>query len=163
MFLPRHLATALAGLQSRVDAVIKALRTGEQFWRTKFDHKIRLYEVFTENPPLVRLPELVHTDGHRVRVIEHIPGHPVDTERYPTQPLPATALVTVLGTIAGFNAWILPGGVLALVFGYPTASRATTARDSSTRTTAPRWALCCRPPSRCRRPITVIHYPPTCC
>ncbi|MGH3865087.1 MAG: hypothetical protein ACRDQ4_02930 [Pseudonocardiaceae bacterium] len=80
---------------------------------TRFDHEIRLYETFTENPPPVWVPELVHTDGHRVLVIEHIPGHPVDTERYPAQPLPATALTTVLDTIAGFNALTPPGGVLA--------------------------------------------------
>ena len=72
--------------------VIKVLRTGEEFWQARFDHEIRLYQAFTANPPpvrvRVRVPKLVHTDGHRVLVIEHIPGHPVDVERYPEQRCP---------------------------------------------------------------------------
>ena len=68
--------------------MIKALRTGEEFWQAKFDHEIRLHQAFTQNPPPVRVPTLVHTDGHRVLVIEHIPGQPVDAERCPEQPCP---------------------------------------------------------------------------
>ena len=88
--------------------VIKALRTGEEFWQAKFDHEIRLHQAFTQNPPPVRVPTLVHTDGHRVLVIEHIPGHPVDAECYPEQPLPATTLDAVLDTITTFALWAPP-------------------------------------------------------
>ncbi|MGH3721598.1 MAG: phosphotransferase [Pseudonocardiaceae bacterium] len=99
--------------------VIKALRTDEALWRARFDHEIRLYQAFTRNPPPVRVPELVHTDGHRVLVIEHIPGLPIDTERYPEQPLPPAVLDVVLDTITVFNRWTPPVGVLAPVFDYP--------------------------------------------
>ena len=99
--------------------VIKVLRTGEEFWQARFDHEIRLYQAFTANPPPVRVPKLVHTDGHRVLVIEHIPGHPVDVERYPEQPLPATTLNAVLDTITAFPQWAPPSGVLTPVFDYP--------------------------------------------
>jgi len=99
--------------------VIKALRTGEGFWRVKFDHEIRLYQAFVEYPPPVRVPELVHTDGHRVLVIEHIPGHPVDGERYPEQPLSADVADAVLDTVTAFTQWAPPNGVLAPVFDYP--------------------------------------------
>jgi hypothetical protein len=88
--------------------VIKALRTGEEFWQAKFDHEIRLHQAFTQNPPPVRVSTLVHTDGHRVLVIEHIPCHPVDAERYPEQPLPATTLDAVLDTITTFALWAPP-------------------------------------------------------
>ncbi len=99
--------------------VIKALRTDEAFWQAKFDHEILLYQAFVTTPPPARVPELVHTDGHRVLVIEHIPGRPVDSERYPEQPLPATVLDAVLDTITVFTGWTTPPGVLAPVFAYP--------------------------------------------
>jgi hypothetical protein len=103
------------GQRRGLPVVIKALRTGEEFWQAKFDHEIRLYLAFTQNPPPVRVP----TDGHRVLVIENIPGHPVDAERYPEQALPATTLDAVLDTITTFSLWAPPPGVRAPVFDYP--------------------------------------------
>jgi len=99
--------------------VIKVLRTDDGFWQAKFDHEIRVYQAFTDTPPPVRVPKLIHTDGHRVLVIEHIPGHPVDAERYPRQPLSATTLDAVLDTASAFVEWAPPPGVLAPVFDYP--------------------------------------------
>ncbi len=99
--------------------VIKTLRTGEEFWQARFDREIRLYQAFAENPPPVRVPELLHTDGHRILIIEHIPGRPVDAERYPDQPLPATIVNAVLDTVTAFTQWTPPPGVLAPVFDYP--------------------------------------------
>jgi hypothetical protein len=58
------------GHRSGLPVVIKALRTDEEFWQAKFTHEIRLYQTFTENPPPVRVPMLVHTDGRSVLVIE---------------------------------------------------------------------------------------------
>jgi hypothetical protein len=107
------------GERDGLPVVIKALRTDEEFWRAKFTHEIQLYQAFTQHPPPVRVPALVHTDGHRVLVIEHIPGKPVDTERYPEQPLPAATLDTVLTTVTAFAYWTPPPGVLAPVFDYP--------------------------------------------
>jgi muconolactone delta-isomerase len=107
------------GHRHGVAVLIKALRTDEQFWRAKFAHEIRLYQAFTEHPPPVRVPMLVHTDGHTVLVIEHIPGHVVDAERYPEQPLDTTALDAVLDTVTAFAQWSPPTGVLAPVFDYP--------------------------------------------
>lgn len=98
---------------------IKALHTDEEFWQTKFAHEIRLYQAFTEHPPPVRVPMLVHTDGQAVLVIEHIPGHVVDAERYPEQALPTATLDAVLDTVATFAQWSPPRGVLAAVFDYP--------------------------------------------
>lgn len=107
------------GRRNGVSVVIKALRTDEEFWQAKFTHEIRLYQAFTDNPPPVRVPRLVHTDGQAVLVIEHIPGHPVDAERYPELPLPAATLDTVLDTVTAFAQWRPPPGVLAPVFDYP--------------------------------------------
>jgi hypothetical protein len=76
------------GHRNGLPVVIKALRTDEEFWQAKFAHEIRLYQAFTDIPPPVRIPRLVHSDGQRVLVIEHIPGHVVDVERYPTNRCP---------------------------------------------------------------------------
>jgi len=37
-------------------AMIKTLRTDEEFRKARFVHEIRLYQAFTANPPLVRCP-----------------------------------------------------------------------------------------------------------
>lgn len=107
------------GDRNGLPVVIKALRTHEDFWQAKFTHEIRLYQAFTVNPPPVRVPMLLHTDGHSVLVVEHIPGHPVDAERYPEQSLPAATLDTVLDTVTAFAQWTPPPRVLAPVFDYP--------------------------------------------
>ncbi|MCK9932720.1 phosphotransferase [Frankia sp. Mgl5] len=99
--------------------VIKALRGGEEFWQARFIHEIRLYQAFAENLPPVRVPNLVHTDGRSVLIIERIPGHPVDVERYPPRPLSAATLDAVLDTVTTFAQWAPPPGVLAPVFDYP--------------------------------------------
>lgn len=99
--------------------VIKALRTDEEFWRAKFRHEIRVYRAFTEYPPPVRVPMLAHTDGYRVLVVDHIPGHPAAAERYPARPLPPATLEAVLSTVVAFADWAPPPGVLAPVFDYP--------------------------------------------
>jgi Phosphotransferase enzyme family len=103
--------------------VIKVLRTDEEFWQAKFDHEIRIYRALAERPPPVRVPELLHTDGHRVLVIEYVPGDPVDTERYPSAPLPESVLDAVLDTVSGFGGWSPPPGALAPVFIYPARLR----------------------------------------
>jgi Phosphotransferase enzyme family len=107
------------GHRDGLPVVIKALRTDEAFWQAKFAHEIRLYQAFADTPPPVRIPLLVHTDGQRVLVIEHIPGHVVDVERYPDHPLSAAALDAVLATVTAFARWSPPTGVLAPVFDYP--------------------------------------------
>lgn len=99
--------------------VIKALCTSEEFWAQKLAREIRVYQAFTEAPPPARVPRLVHTDGHSVLVLEHIPGHVADPERYPGQPLPPAALDAVLGAVTALARWDPPAGALAPVFDYP--------------------------------------------
>jgi hypothetical protein len=98
--------------------VIKILRAGEALWQAKFDNEIRVYQAFATTPPPVRVPRLRYTDGHQVLVIDHIPGRPASTERYPRQPLPAAVLDAVLDSITTFTGWMPPPGVLAPVFAY---------------------------------------------
>jgi aminoglycoside phosphotransferase (APT) family kinase protein len=99
--------------------VIKALRTGDPFWVAKFAREIGVYQAFATTPPPVRVPRLVHTDGHTVLVLEYISGRPLDRERYPGTPVPAAILGAALTTVSAFGRWCPPPGVLAPVFDYP--------------------------------------------
>jgi hypothetical protein len=98
--------------------VIKALCTTEEFWAQKLVREIRVYQAFTQTPPPARVPRLVHTDGHRVLVLERIPGHVADPERYPGHPLPPAPLEAVLDAVTAFARWDPPAGALAPVFDY---------------------------------------------
>ena len=99
-------------------AVIKACLTDEPFWQAKFSHEIGVYRAFTVSPPPVRVPELIHADPGRVIVTEYIPGHVLDTERYPADPVDPAVLDTILDTVAAFGTWKSPAKSLAAVFDY---------------------------------------------
>jgi hypothetical protein len=103
----------MAGEHDGCRVVIKVLRSDEELWQARFRHEIGLYQAFAGHPPPVRVPRLIYTDGHRVLVTERIPGHPLDHERYPAQPLPAATLDTVLSTITAFSGWDPRGMVIA--------------------------------------------------
>lgn len=99
--------------------VIKALCTSEEFWAGKLAREIRAYQAFTQAPPPTRVPRLVHTDGRAVLVLERVPGHVADPERYPGHPLPPAALDAILDAVTALARWAPPAGALAPVFDYP--------------------------------------------
>jgi serine/threonine protein kinase len=107
-----------AGQHNGRPAVIKMLTTDDDFWTAKFLHEIAMYRAFTESPPPVRVPALLHTDGHRVLVLEHIPGPSVAADRYPDTPIHSKVVNTVLDTVTAFTAWNPTLGVLVPVWDY---------------------------------------------
>lgn len=98
--------------------VIKALSSDEQVWRATFAREIELYRIFATHPPPVRVPELVHTDGHTVLIVEELAGERLAGDRYPEHPVTETALTAALQAITAFARWHPPSGVLAPVFDY---------------------------------------------
>jgi hypothetical protein len=107
------------GYRDGLAVVIKALRTGEEFWRAKFAREIAVYLAFAVSPPSARVPRLLHTDGHSVLVIEQIPGHPLSGDRYPARPLDGPAVGAAMSALTSFGRWNPPPGVLTPVFDYP--------------------------------------------
>nr|WP_232283669.1 phosphotransferase [Saccharomonospora cyanea] len=99
--------------------VVKTLRTDAEPWVSTFAEEIRLYLVFTENPPPVRIPALVHTDGRCSLVLERIDGDPVSTRRYAPRSLPPPLVESAVDTVSVFARWTPPSGVLRTVFDYP--------------------------------------------
>lgn len=81
--------------------------------------EIRLYRAFTEHPPPVRVPALVHTDGRRSLVLERIDGDPVSTRRYVPRSLPPPLVESAVDTVSAFARWTPPSRVLRTVFDYP--------------------------------------------
>lgn len=92
--------------------LVKILYTDEQFWRTKFAHEISIYRGFSSFPPPALVPQLLHTDGQRVLVLEELSGRPVAGERYPSGPLPDMALRTMLEAVTSFALWTPSSEVL---------------------------------------------------
>jgi phosphotransferase family enzyme len=72
-----------AGHADDQPVVIKVLADGDPGWRHRQRHEIGVYQLFAKHPPPVRVPRLVHTDGHRIVVMERLEGATLGTGRYP--------------------------------------------------------------------------------
>lgn len=134
-----HTALAAAGPKLRVDhvlrrtgksllvagrfadrpVVVKALLDPDPFWRAKWHHEIGVYRTFAEHPPPVRVPQLVHTDGDHILVLERLDGSPLDTDRYPNRILAGHEIDLTIGTLRRLASWQSPAGAFPVVFDYP--------------------------------------------
>ncbi len=98
--------------------MIKFLRSGDELWRAKFAHEIRLYHAFSDSPPPVRVPALIHTDEAAVLAIEHMRGTVIDADRYPQHLLQESELTAVLDSVTKFARWAPPPATLTPEFDY---------------------------------------------
>ncbi len=106
------------GLLDGEPVVVKLLLDDDPFWQAKWQHEIVVYQTFTEHPPPVRTPRLLHTDGVRVLVLEQSAGRPLDSERFPEGSLDPQAVATVLTVVRALNAWAPPPGCFDPIFDY---------------------------------------------
>lgn len=98
--------------------VVKVLTTAERFWRDALAREIAVYRALAERPAPVSTPGLVHADGDELLVIDHLPGRPLDEQRYPRRtPADDTATAAVTA-VHDFGRWTPPAGCLAPVFDY---------------------------------------------
>ena len=72
-----------AGHAGDEPVMIKVLPEGDPSWRHRQRHEIDVYRIFARHPPPVRVPQLVHTDGHRIVVMERLAGATLGSGRYP--------------------------------------------------------------------------------
>ncbi|HEY2309438.1 MAG TPA: aminoglycoside phosphotransferase family protein [Streptosporangiaceae bacterium] len=107
-------ATGHAGDQP---VVIKVLADGDPGWRHRQRHEIGVYKIFAEHPPPVRVPRLVHTDGHRIVVMERLEGTTLGSGRYPRvlTGREVSAAITLVGRLHG---WQPPPDGFRPVFAY---------------------------------------------
>lgn len=94
--------------------MVKILTSTDDAWRARFVHEIAVYRALADRQAPVRTPELLHTDGERVLVLERLPGGPLGTDRYPA----AVDLEPALRAITAFRGWTPMPGVLGPAFDY---------------------------------------------
>ncbi|MQA88133.1 MAG: phosphotransferase [Streptosporangiales bacterium] len=99
--------------------VVKALLDPDPFWRTKWHHEIGVYRTFAEHPPPVRVPQLIHTDGDQILVLERLGGAPLCTDRYPRQGIGHRDIDLALGALQALSRWEPPADRFAPIFNYP--------------------------------------------
>ena len=99
--------------------VVKLLLDSGEFWQARWQHEIAIYRAFEQEPPPVRVPALIHTDGMTLLVLERLNAQPLDTERYPGRLLTAAEIEPCLGAFRRLNAWRPASGQLAPVWDYP--------------------------------------------
>ena len=99
--------------------VVKLLLDSSDFCKARWRHEIDVYRHFAREPPPVRAPALIHTDGRRLLVLERIDGQPMDTERYPARRLATAEIEPCLAAIRALGAWRPESGRFAPVWDYP--------------------------------------------
>jgi aminoglycoside phosphotransferase (APT) family kinase protein len=106
-----------AGHAGDQPVVIKVLPEGDPSWRHRQRHEINVYRIFARHPPPVRVPRLVHTDGHRIVVMERLAGATLGSGRYP-RVLTGQEVEAAAGLVGRLHDWRpLPDGFRP-VFGY---------------------------------------------
>jgi hypothetical protein len=109
---------AAADLAGR-PVVVKVLLDGTGFWQARWQHEISLYRAFASEPPPVRVPALIRTDGQRILVLERLDGQPLDAARYPPHQLDIAQTGPCLAALRTLSAWQPPAGRFTPVWDYP--------------------------------------------
>jgi aminoglycoside phosphotransferase (APT) family kinase protein len=110
-------ALLAAGHAGDQPVMIKVLPGGDPSWRHRHRHEIDIYRIFARHPPPVRVPRLVHTDGHRIVVMERLEGATLGSGRYP-RILSGQEVEAAAGLVGRLHDWQpLPDGFRP-VFGY---------------------------------------------
>ena len=99
-----------AGRAGDQPVMIKVLAEGDPSWRHRQRHEIGVYQIFARHPPPVRVPRLVHTDGHRIVVMERLEGATLGSGRYP-RVLTGQEVEAAAGLVGRLHGWRpLPAG-----------------------------------------------------
>ena len=145
-----------AGQAGDQPVIIKVLADGDPGWRHRQRHEIGVYQIFAEHPPPVRVPRLVHTDGHRIVVMERLEGATLGTGRYP-RVLTGPEVLAAATLVGRLHTWQpLPDGFRP-VFAYQT--RIARYHAAGYFTDDDRWALE-RLLARCGQPRQLNHGDP---
>ncbi|WP_194835950.1 aminoglycoside phosphotransferase family protein [Nocardia sp. XZ_19_369] len=106
------------GTRAGQPVAVKFLLDTDPFWAAKWRHELEIYQVFARTPPPVRVPRLVDTDNARLMVLEWVDGTPVDTDRYPQQPITEHHAEMILSSVAALHRWQAPLKAFEVIFDY---------------------------------------------
>jgi serine/threonine protein kinase len=98
---------------------VKCLLSSDPLWSARLRHEVRVYQVFADSPPPVRVPRLFYTDNSRLLILEWLDGHTLDEDRYPQRALTTTETEAALGCVLEFSRWSAPPGAFGAIFDYP--------------------------------------------
>ncbi|MDG9674826.1 phosphotransferase [Micromonospora sp. DH14] len=97
-------AIVATGRRDGRPVIVKLLTTDDPYWAGRRQHELRMYELFAEQPPPVRMPQVLYADAH-LTVLTQLPGQRLDDQRHLTRDVsPATAHL-VLDTLGTFADW----------------------------------------------------------
>ncbi|WP_007507479.1 phosphotransferase [Pseudofrankia saprophytica] len=85
-------------------SVLKILTAGDARWQRHHDAEARAYTRFAADPPPVRTPRLLAPPTPGLLLIEHLPGNPAATSRYPKNITPPI-LESVLTAANALATW----------------------------------------------------------
>ncbi|WP_328654478.1 aminoglycoside phosphotransferase family protein [Micromonospora sp. NBC_00330] len=98
-------AVVATGRRDGRPVIVKLLTTDDPYWVGRRQHELRMYELFTDQPPPVRVPQVLYADA-RLTVLTQLPGQRLDDQRHLTRDVsPATAQL-VLDTLDTVAAWM---------------------------------------------------------
>ncbi|MDG4760453.1 phosphotransferase [Micromonospora sp. WMMD710] len=97
-------AVVATGRRDGQPVIVKLLTTDDPYWVGRRQHELRMYELFTDQPPPVRVPRVLYADA-RLTVLTQLPGQRLDDQRHFTHDVgPGTARL-VLDTLDTFATW----------------------------------------------------------
>lgn len=99
--------------------VVKLLTDSDPFWIAKWHHEINVYRIFQDHQPPVRAPQLLHSDGQRLLVLELLPGAPIDHDRYPAQPVDTAMVDAAIASVGALASWHPVPPEFEPIFDYP--------------------------------------------
>ncbi|WP_433117865.1 phosphotransferase [Micromonospora sp. CA-246542] len=97
-------ALVATGRRDGQPVIVKLLTTDDPYWVGRRQHELRMYELFTDQPPPVRMPRVLYADAH-LTVLTQLPGQRLDDHRHLTRDVSPADAQLVLDTLDSLAGW----------------------------------------------------------
>ncbi|MFG1650619.1 phosphotransferase [Micromonospora sp. NPDC049275] len=97
-------AIVATGRHDGQPVIVKLLTTDDPYWTGRRQHELRMYELFTDQPPPARVPRVLYADAH-LTVLTQLPGQRLDDQRHLTRDVSPTTSQLVLNTLDTLSDW----------------------------------------------------------
>ncbi|MFI7659686.1 phosphotransferase [Micromonospora parva] len=97
-------AVVATGRRDGRPVIVKLLTTDDPYWAGRRQHELRMYELFTDQPPPVRVPRVLYADAY-LTVLTQLPGQRLDDQRHLTRDVSPTTAQLVLDTLDTLADW----------------------------------------------------------
>ncbi|WFE51159.1 phosphotransferase [Micromonospora sp. WMMD1155] len=97
-------ALVATGHQDGQPVVVKLLTTDDPYWVGRRQHELRMYELFADQPPPVRVARALGSDDH-LTVLTQLPGQSLHDQRHLTHDISAPVARLILDTLDTLAGW----------------------------------------------------------